>query len=129
MIPRRHVWLVVAALIVAIGTTASALSAEVVGGNDGQRSRQASTTAAVEIAATLQLALQREQDIAVDTGAFVIGNPTASQAQFQQWVSSDQVFQRHPELVDIGEVVLVPAAQLNAFAVHAQADQIGRAHV
>ena len=124
MIPRRHVWLVVAALIVAIGTTASALSAEVVGGNDGQRSRQASTTAAVEIAATLQLAIQSEQDLAIDVGAFVIGNPNASQAQFQQWVSSDQLFQRHPELAGIGDLALVPAAQLNAFAAHAEADLV-----
>jgi signal transduction histidine kinase/CheY-like chemotaxis protein len=125
MIPRRQVWLVVAALAVAIGTTASALGAEAVGRNDGQTSRQASTTAAVEIAATLQLAIQREQDLAVDTGAFVIGNPNASQAQFQQWASSDRLFQRHPELLGIGGLALVPAAQLNAFAAHAEADPVG----
>ena len=125
LIPRRQVWLVFAALVVAVGITASVLSAETVGGNDGQRSRQASTTAAVEIAATLKLAIQREQDLAVDAGAFVIGNPNASQAAFQQWANRDQVLLRHPELVGFGEVVLVPATDLNAFAAHAEADPVG----
>ena len=125
MILRRQAWLVVAVLAVAIGATTSALSAAVVGGNDGQRSRQASTTAAVDIAATLQLAIQREQDLGVDAGAFVIENPNASQAQFHQWVNSDQSFQRHPELVGIGTLALVPAAQLDAYAAHAEADPVG----
>ncbi len=125
MIPRRHVWLVVAALVVAVGTTGSVLGAWAVGRNDGQGSRQRSTTAAVEIAATLKLAIQREQDLTEDTGAFVIGNPNASQAQFQHWASSDQVLQRHPEVGGLGEVVLVPAAQLSAFAAHAVADPAG----
>jgi hypothetical protein len=58
MIPRRDVWLVVAALVVAARTIGSDLGARAVGRSDGQRSRQASITAAVEIAAPLKLAIR-----------------------------------------------------------------------
>jgi hypothetical protein len=78
--------------------------------NDGQKSRQASVTTSIEIASMLKLAIQRQQDLAVNAGAFVIGNPTASQAQFDQWASSNRLFERYPELEGIAEVEMVPAS-------------------
>ncbi len=109
-----------------IGSVASILGVLAVARDDGGKARQASATTAVEIASTLKLALRREQDLAVDAGAFVIGNPSGSQAQFQRWEVSDQVFERYPELQGIGELVLVPESDLASFAAHALADPIDR---
>lgn len=123
--PRRRVWLVVAVIVVVIGTTASVLGARAVARNDGQKSQQTAVTSSVEVAGTLKVTIQHEQDLAVSAGAFVIGNPTATQAQFQQWTSSVHAFERYPEVVGIAEIVLVPATQLSAFAAHAMADPTG----
>ena len=125
MIPRRRVWLAVAALVVVIGTACAVLGAQTVARNDGQKSRQASVTTSVEIASMLKLAIQREQDLAVNAGAFIVDNPTATQAQFQQWANSNRVFEQYPELQGIAEVVMVPASKLSAFAAHAVADPTG----
>jgi diguanylate cyclase (GGDEF)-like protein len=122
MISRGKVWPAIAALVVVVGTAASILSAQAVGRNDSQKARQTAITSSVEIAGTLKLAIQREQDLAVGAGAFAMGNPNASQAEFRQWVISDRVFQRYPELSGIGELAYVPAADLTAFAARVQTD-------
>jgi diguanylate cyclase (GGDEF)-like protein len=99
-----------------VGITASILGSQAMVRSDNQRSREASTTSSIAIASTLNLAIDREQDLAVDTGAFVVNDPGASEEQFQRWVQSEQLFERFPELVGIGNVVLVTSAQLSGFA-------------
>jgi diguanylate cyclase (GGDEF)-like protein len=113
---RHSAWALWAAAVVAIGITGSVLSSAVVVHNDLQKARQASATAAIEIAATLRLAIEREQDLAVNTGAFVANDPNASEAQFQRWASSAQLFRRFPELVGVGSVQLVTRSALPAYA-------------
>ena len=125
MRPRRYVWLVAAASVVVIGSIVSVLGARVIARSDSHSSRQAFVTSSVGIASTLNLAIQHEQDLAVSAGAFFIGNPDASQAEFVQWTSSVRAFERYPELVGIAEVVVVPASQLSAFATQAEADPAG----
>jgi diguanylate cyclase (GGDEF)-like protein len=93
--------------------------------NDGQNARQAFVTSSKEIASTLNLAIQHEQDLVVGTSAFGIGNPDASEAQFLQWTSLVHAFERSPGLQGIAEVALIPASQLSAFAAHAVADPVG----
>jgi diguanylate cyclase (GGDEF)-like protein len=122
---RRNAWLAAAALVVAIGTTASVLGARAVAHNDSQKTRETSVTSSIEIASTLNLAIQHEQDLAVSAGAFVVGNPAATQAEFHQWTNSVRAFERYPELQGLAELVLVPASQLNAFAAQAVADPSG----
>jgi diguanylate cyclase (GGDEF)-like protein len=119
---RNGGWVLWAALVVVGGFAGSVLGSQAVARSDGQRSHQASITSTVEIASTLKLAIQHEQDLAVNTGAFIINNPSASLAQFQTWVSSDRIFERFPELIGIGNVVLVPASQLSEFAVRTESD-------
>ena len=113
------------ALVVLVGVTGSVLGALTVARIDGQRSRQSSVTSAVEIAATLKLAIEREQDLAVNTGAFVTHAPGETELQFQQWASSDRVFERFPELIGIGSVVMVPALQLSQYAAQVEASGLG----
>ena len=119
---RSHVWAILGALLVVAGSVGSVIAANVVVRNATQTSHRAFVTSSNEIAATLHLTIQHEQDLAVSFSAFVIGNPTASEAQFQQWTSVVRAFERYPELEGLGETVLVPASQLNAFAAHAVAN-------
>ncbi len=116
MSPRRRVWLVNSLLIVLVGVLCTVLGAHSVSQADAQRSRQSATAATQEIAANLTLAVERQQDLAVNAGAFVVANPAATQQQFEQWTRSAQVFQRYPEVEGIAEVVLVTQAQLATFA-------------
>ena len=114
-----------ATLLVLLGAIGSALGAWVVARSDGQRSHQAFVTSAAGIASTLNLAIQHEQDLAVSAGAFVVGNPDATQAEFAQWTDSVRAFVRYPELQGIAELEMVPASQLSAFAARAEADPSG----
>jgi diguanylate cyclase (GGDEF)-like protein len=118
---RNRGWLLGAVIVVVVGVCGSILGSLAVARDTAQKSHAASLTSAVEIASTLKLAIQREQDLAVNTGAFIITNPGATEDQFRQWVESDRQFERFPELLGIGDVALVPAAQLSEFALRSEA--------
>jgi diguanylate cyclase (GGDEF)-like protein len=122
---RRTTWVAVAVLVVVVGVTGSVLGARAMAHGATQQSRQATVTSSVEIASILQLAIQREQDLAVSTGTFLIGNPDVTMPQFAAWVATDRVFERFPEIQGLGEVVVVPAAQLPAFTARSEADPAG----
>ncbi len=122
---RRWTWLLGAVLLFVVGTAGSFVAADSV----AKSTRRSSTLAFMEsskgIASTLDLAIQHEQDLATDAGAFFIANPDASQAQFLQWTDSVRAFHRYPELQAIAELALVPASQLSAFAAKAEANPAG----
>jgi diguanylate cyclase (GGDEF)-like protein len=125
MNPRRNVWLAAAAALVVVGTVGSVFGARAVGRNDGQKSREAFVASSTEIASTLKLAIQHEQDLAVSAESFFADEPDASQAEFLQWTSTAQAFERYPELQAIAEVTIVPASELSAFAAREEADAPG----
>lgn len=116
MTSRRSVWLLPAVGVAIIGIVAAMLGSMVVARNADQKTHQSVVTSSAEIASTLKLAIDREQDLGVNAAGFILGNQSASEAQFQQWTTSVRLFTRYPELQGIGEVVLVPASQLGAFA-------------
>jgi len=60
----------------------------------------------------------------VDTSGFLVANPAASNAQFVQWAKSVHAMARFPELASIGYSVIVPAADLPAFAARTAIDWI-----
>jgi diguanylate cyclase (GGDEF)-like protein len=99
-----------------IGIAAAVLGSMSLARNSDQKSHQSFVTSSVEIASTLKVDIDREQDLGVNAAGFILGNPSASEGQFQQWTASVRLFQRFPELQGIGEVVLVPATQLKEFA-------------
>jgi diguanylate cyclase (GGDEF)-like protein len=122
---RRHLWLAVAIVLVVFGTLASILSARELAQSDAQQSQQALITTSMNIASTLKLTIQHEQDLSVSAGAFFAGNPGSSQADFSQWTNTVRAFQRYRELQGIAEILLVPASQLSAFAARVEVDPPG----
>jgi hypothetical protein len=61
----------------------------------------------------------------VSASGFVAGNPNASNAQFERWATTVHALARYPELAGFGHAVIVPAAQLPAFAANAVIDPVG----
>jgi hypothetical protein len=113
---RRNVWIAVASLLALCGSAASLLGAHLVAQDDTQRARSAFTVSADEVASTLTLALQHEEDLVVSARAYIAGNPNSSQAAFLRWTNDVQALARYPELQGGGEVAFVPNSQLAAFA-------------
>jgi diguanylate cyclase (GGDEF)-like protein len=122
---RRHLWSAVAVALVVVGIAGSVLGAHLVAQNDAQRSHQAFATTSAQIASTLTLAIQHEQDLTASASAYFAGNPNPTEAEFLGWTNAVRAFQRYPDLQLIGEITLVPAAELGAFAARAEADPAG----
>ncbi len=103
------------ALLVLAGIIASVLGARAVARSDADKARLAFHLASAEIASTLTLAIQHEEDLIVSASAFITGNPDASPADFDRWAEAVRAMQRYPELQNIGFLKLVPASRLPAF--------------
>ena len=116
---RRHVWSAVAAALVVVGIGGSVLGAHLVAQYDAQRSHQAFAATSAQIASTLTLAIEHEQDLTVSASAYFAGDPDPTEAAFLGWTNAIRAFQRYPDLQLIGEIALVPAANLSAFAARA----------
>jgi diguanylate cyclase (GGDEF)-like protein len=111
---RRSIW-AVTALIVAVGTVGSVLGARVFAGSDADKARLAFHITSGEIASTLTLAIQHEEDLVDSASAYVAANGDASPTGFDKWAESVRALQRYPELQNIGLVAKIPASRLSAF--------------
>jgi diguanylate cyclase (GGDEF)-like protein len=132
---RHRLWLAVAAMLAIGGITGTLFGASSVAHTGAANSREAFANSSGEVASTLQLAIQRERDLVVSASAFFLGDPHATNAQFREWETNAQVFARFPELLGWGDLVIVPASRLAAFAARAKADPVdplgpgGKLHV
>jgi diguanylate cyclase (GGDEF)-like protein len=108
-------WTAVAVLLATVGIVGSVVGAHATSVRDGQHSRESFDASSAEIASTLRLALQREQDLVVGIAAYLAANPDTSQAGFVRWTNAIQALPRYPELLGLGYVRLVPASRLDAF--------------
>ena len=108
-------WALAAGALVLAGVAASLVAANVVADDRASNSQLAFENSSREVASTLKLAIQHEQDLVVSAATFMAANPHGSQAQFLAWSSSERALARYPELQGIGFVVIVPAARLPAF--------------
>jgi diguanylate cyclase (GGDEF)-like protein len=111
---RRSVWAATALLVVA-GTVGSLLGARALAGTDAEKARLAFHLTSAEIASTLTLAIQHEEDLVVSTSAYVAANRDSSPTAFDKWLESVHALQRYPELQNIGLVVQIPTSRLSAF--------------
>ncbi len=112
---RRGAWAAGAVASVLAGTLASALGAHAIARSGADKARLAFHLSSAEVASTLTLAIQHEEDLIVSAGAFVSANPHASPAAFDTWAKSVHAMQRYPELRNFGFVELVPQSQLADF--------------
>ena len=112
---RNAAWVAAAVLVMVGGTIASIVGAQGMARSNADKARLAFRLNSNEVAATLKLAIQHEEDLVINASAFITGNPHASPAQFDRWAESVRAMQRYPELRDIGFVALVPAGGLPAF--------------
>jgi diguanylate cyclase (GGDEF)-like protein len=124
---RWQLWVVMlaAALLVVAGLVGSVLMSRSVVRRDAERSKQALATSSAEVASTLRLAIQREQDLAVNATGFFLGSPAASNAEFVAWANAVGAMSRYPELLGWGKVVMVSSAQLKDYEALAAADPAG----
>jgi diguanylate cyclase (GGDEF)-like protein len=113
---RLRIWSLVACLVVLGGATGAVLAARSVAASNAARSREAFAQSSSEVASTLQLAIEREQDLVFTAAGFFLGDPGATNAQFRAWSTSVQALARFPELIGWSEVLRVPASQLDAYA-------------
>ncbi len=112
----------VAVLLLAGGIAGSMWQASAGAASDTERSQRTFAAASADIAATLKLAILREDDLNVSGAAYLSANPNSSNAEFLQWANSMRALPRYPELQDFGNAVIVPAADLAAFTARAEAD-------
>jgi diguanylate cyclase (GGDEF)-like protein len=105
----------VSGLLVIAGALAAVFGANAVARSDADKAKLSFHLTSAEIASTLKLAIQHEEDLVVSASAYVTGNPDASAADFDRWAESVQAMQRYPELQDVGLITLVPASRLSAF--------------
>jgi diguanylate cyclase (GGDEF)-like protein len=112
---RLLAWGGVALVCVAAGTVGSILGARSVAHSDANKARQASRQTSSDIASTLKLAIQHEEDFAIGASTFFAGNPKATPAEFEAWARYGDGFHRYPELAKLSLVTLVRAPELAAF--------------
>jgi diguanylate cyclase (GGDEF)-like protein len=112
---RRRPWLVAGALVIAIGTAGALFGANAVATSSAQSSLRTQSAAAAGIASNLQLVLQREHDLVVSASAFFLNSPHADEGSFRQWAGDVGALARYPELLGMGEAVIVPASRLSEF--------------
>jgi diguanylate cyclase (GGDEF)-like protein len=122
----RRGWVVAtAALLAIVGILATVTAARSVAQERSAKSIKAFQASSAQLATTLQLAIQHEQDLIESASGFVLSSPDTSNVGFRHWVSLVHAVARYPELVGLGYTVLVPAAQLPAFASRATQDPVG----
>jgi diguanylate cyclase (GGDEF)-like protein len=120
-----RMWALLSVGVLLVGIIGAMFAAESVADHEAARSRQQFATSSADVASTLQLAIQHEEDLITSAGGFIVGNSDVSNAKFAQWTNSVRALPRYPELEGFGYSVLVPASQLAAFAARATADPSG----
>jgi diguanylate cyclase (GGDEF)-like protein len=111
-------WVAVALCVAVLGIAGSAVAAD-----GSARQRLATSLSAThardeEIAQTLGLSLQHENDLLLAAQSFELDNPSARQSGFIHWATNADVMARYPELFAIGAIQIVPRADLGRFAAH-----------
>ena len=112
---RNRQWLALIVPLVLAGVIASYFGARAILNNDNEGAHQSATAASTQIASTLELAIQHEQDLATSVAAFISNNPTATQDEFSDHVGSLRAFSRYPEVQGLAELTLVPRSGLTSF--------------
>jgi diguanylate cyclase (GGDEF)-like protein len=117
-----RLWIAGAVVLVVVAVLASVVAASLVAKSNASTSRKTFQRSSANVASTLQLAIEHQNDLTLDTSAFVLSGRDPSQRDFLRWMTSARAFARYPELEAVGVVRIVRASQLAAFAARAIAD-------
>jgi diguanylate cyclase (GGDEF)-like protein len=109
-------WVAISVVVMLGGTAGAVLAARAAASKDADRAQAEFASSAAHVASTLQLSIQREEDLIFSAVGFVAGHPHATKADYARWAQSIQALRRYPELIGLGEAVVVTRAQLPAFA-------------
>jgi len=112
LVRQRRRWLIVAALLILVGSAGSVLSSGAIAREDRRQADRNATNSATEVSVALIRNIGHEQDLVDVAGAFVNGDPRFSQADFIGWGDAAQIFERYPELDGLGVILYVPAGDL-----------------
>ena len=118
-------WLALAAVLVAVCSVAPVVLAHSTANHNAKESRRVFEASSAEVASTLQLAIHDEQSLVVNGSAFILGNPSATNADLARWLTTVKAFERYPELEGIGSIMVVPRSKLAEFAARARSDATG----
>jgi diguanylate cyclase (GGDEF)-like protein len=118
---RGPAWAAATALLAVVGIAASVLGAQAVARDEADESRKTLQSAAANVASTLELAIQHDDDIAVDIGA-LLADPPVTQDELLAYADAARMLERYPEMGGIGHISLVDHADLQAFVERAEAD-------
>jgi len=122
---QRRVWIALSTLLVLGGSIASLLGATAQSHKHANRTRQEFRAASNDVAASLGVAIEREQDLVVSTGAFVASERGTADTGFVPWVRRQLASGRYPEIRGLGDAVIVPFSRLSAFAASQQRERAG----
>jgi diguanylate cyclase (GGDEF)-like protein len=106
---------VAASLVALAGIVGSLLGARAVSQSATHAKRLSFQVASREIASTLGLAIQREEDLVIAARAYAVSEGIVSSRGFDLWAQAVNAMARYPELENIGLVAYVPASGLRAF--------------
>jgi diguanylate cyclase (GGDEF)-like protein len=125
-VAKSRLWLTVAAWLLVAGTAGSFFLANGAAKSAQRESEANSTLASNEIAGTLKLALQHENDLVLAAQAHIEYAPKGGETGFLAWAHSIGAMSRYPQLEGIGLVQIVLASQVPAFiARQAEGSQVG----
>jgi diguanylate cyclase (GGDEF)-like protein len=113
---RRGMWAVLAVLIAAAGIAGSLLGAHALAHKNLARKRDEFAQTSAAIAATVQLAIQHQEDLATGASTYFAGAPKSNSAELHAWADGSHLLRRYPELSSIGLIKIVRAPELATFA-------------
>ena len=110
---RHGLWLGVALLLLAVGVTSSVLVARSIARSNDNQDRQRFNATSEQVASTLRLAIQRQQDLVNNATSLVHAAPTMSNADFVRWNSRVRLDERAQD-TSLAFVSMVRASELRA---------------
>ena len=122
---RHRLWSAVAVLLVLVGSGTTIVAASVTSASNAGDAKTAFRASSEQVAASLKLAIQHEQDLMTSMSAFVAGNPAVSNTRFRAWATAERALARYPEVLGLGDAVLVPQSKLARFAAASERDPAG----
>jgi diguanylate cyclase (GGDEF)-like protein len=121
---RHHAWVAIAAGLALAGVLGALLAAGSVARRDAESSRRDLQVTSAQVASTLQLAIEHEEDLVVNAGAYILGQAAFANNGFARWTAAAFVHERYPEIQALGVFSLVSDDGLAAFAARAALDPL-----